>query len=30
MDETPTKIKAQELQITRWMLTKNQQLMNSI
>ncbi len=27
MDETPTKIKAQELQIVGWMLTKDQQLM---
>jgi hypothetical protein len=27
MDETPTKIKAQELQIARWTLTKDQQLM---
>ncbi len=27
MDETPTKIKAQELQIIRWTLTKDQQLM---
>jgi hypothetical protein len=27
MDETPTKIKAQKLQIARWMLTKDQQLM---
>jgi hypothetical protein len=27
MDETPTKIKAPELQIARWMLTKDQQLM---
>jgi hypothetical protein len=26
MDETPTKIKAKELQIARWMLIKNQQL----
>jgi hypothetical protein len=24
---TPTKVKAHELQITRWMLTKDQQLM---
>ncbi len=27
VDESPTKIKAQELQIVRWTLTKNQQLM---
>jgi hypothetical protein len=27
MDENPTKIKAQELQIARWMLTKDQQSM---
>jgi hypothetical protein len=27
MDETLVKIKAQDLQIPRWMLTKNQQLM---
>ncbi len=27
MDETLAKIKAQESQITRWMLTKDQQLM---
>jgi len=27
MDETPTKIKAQELQIARWTLNENQQLM---
>ncbi len=27
MDETPTKIKAHELQIVRWMLIKDQQLM---
>jgi len=27
MDETPTKIKAHELQIARWTLTKNQQLL---
>jgi hypothetical protein len=27
VDETPTKIKAQELQIVRWMLIENQQLM---
>jgi hypothetical protein len=27
MDETPKKIKAQELQIVGWMLTKDQQLM---
>ncbi len=27
MDETPTKIEAHELQIVRWMLTKDQQLM---
>jgi hypothetical protein len=27
MDETLAKIKAHELQIARWMLTKNQQLM---
>jgi hypothetical protein len=26
VDETPTKIKAHELQIARWTLTKNQQL----
>jgi hypothetical protein len=26
MDETPTKIKAKELQIARWMLIKDQQL----
>jgi hypothetical protein len=27
MDETPKKIKTQELQITGWMLIKDQQLM---
>jgi hypothetical protein len=27
MDKIPTKIKAQELHITRWMLIKDQQLM---
>jgi hypothetical protein len=27
MDETPTKIKAQELKIVGWTLTENQQLM---
>ncbi len=27
VDETPTKIKAHELQIVGWMLTKDQQLM---
>jgi len=27
VDESPTKIKAQELHITRWTLTKDQQLM---
>jgi ABC-type uncharacterized transport system YnjBCD substrate-binding protein len=27
MDETPAKIKAQELQINGWMLTEDQQLM---
>jgi hypothetical protein len=27
MDEIPTNFKAQEMQITRWMLTKDQQLM---
>jgi len=27
MDETPTKIKAHELQIARWTLTEDQQLM---
>ncbi len=27
MDETPTKIKAHELQIVKWMSTKDQQLM---
>ncbi len=27
VDKTPTKIKARELHITTWMLTKNQQLM---
>jgi hypothetical protein len=30
VDENPKEIKAQELQITRWMLTKYQQLMSSI